>query len=163
MQNKNYLLPLLGGLGAVVAIIGLFLGAWVLTGGPDPLTFGFFGTFEGSDVILDDAGLTLASIWATLTMISLLVGIVAIVLNIVLKLLNVNKGEIIAKVLAWIAGIALVAFIVFGLVFTIVNSGVNVSEEAIGFSFGIGYWLGLIGLAFGTFFAFIGSCLKRGN
>lgn len=164
MQNKNYLLPLLGGIGAIVAIIGLFLGAWIFGGAgvleADASTFGFFGAFEGVEALLAGIDITFASIWATLTMISLLVGIVAVVLNVVLKLLN-NENTMIGKVLAWVAGIALIAFIAFGLVFTIVNSGVNASEEAVGFTFGIGYWLGLIGLAFGTFFAFVGSCMKR--
>lgn len=163
MQNKNYLLPVLGGVGAIVAIVGLFLGAWILGGEGilEAKTYGFFDAFEGVETLLTGTDVTFASIWATLAMISLLVGIVAVILNVVFKLLNNEKYSMIGKILAWVAGVALIAFIAFGLVFTIVNSGFNGSDEAVSFTFGIGYWLGLIGLAFGTFFAFVGSCMKR--
>lgn len=162
MQNKNYLLPLLGGLGVVIGIIGLFLTGWILTSGTSSLLFGFFTGFEEAAAPLTGASFTLSPIWATLSMITLIIGLVAVAFNIIMSLLKGESNDgMIGKVLAWIAGIALVLFIVFGLVFTISNSGTNASSEALGFSFGIGYWLGLIGLAFGTFFAFIGSCMKK--
>lgn len=168
MQNKNLLLPLLGTLGAILAIAGLFLGAWNLFVGPDTVeTFTFFTTFDGVETVLGGFVATFSSIWATLAMISLLVGIAALVINVVLKFLNNNdadNGNLLSRVLSWIAGIALIAFIVFGIVFTTVNSG-STGEGALlvqaGFNFGIGYWLGLIGLAFGTFFMALGSCMKR--
>jgi len=167
MQNKN-LLSLLGTLGAILGIIGLFLGAWNLFVGPDTIeTFTFFTTFDGAEIILGGVVGTFAPIWATLAMISLLAGIIALVINIVLKFLNNNdagNGNLLSRILSWIAGIALVAFIVFGIMFTTISSG-SAGEGAMlvhaGFNFGIGYWLGLIGLAFGTFFMALGSCMKR--
>ncbi|MDD2445313.1 MAG: hypothetical protein PHX09_00650 [Clostridia bacterium] len=166
MQNKNYLLPLLSLLGVIIAVVGLFLTAWILTGSAfDTMTFGFFSSLDGAATELGTVNVILSSIWATLAMISLLIGIVAIILNAILRLLKDNKAineNMIAKILAWVSGIALIAFVAFGLIFTIVNSG-SIAEPAteVGFKFGIGYWLGLIGLAFGSFFSIINSCTKR--
>ncbi|MDD3397041.1 MAG: hypothetical protein PHR96_00665 [Clostridia bacterium] len=162
MQNKNYLLPLLGGLGVVVGIVGLFLTAWILTDDTVVTGYGFFSGYEGATGALTDVGITFSSIWATMSMIALIVGIVAVGINIVMCMLDgEGNGGRLGRVMAWVAGVALVLFIVFGLVFTIANSGA-VTDLTVGFSFGIGYWLGLIGLAFGTFFAFINSCMKKG-
>lgn len=166
MQNKNYLLPLLSLLGVVIAIVGLFLTAWILAGSAfDPMTFGFFSSLDGAATELTTVNVTLSSIWATLAMISLLIGILATILNVVLSLLKGNEAtnrSMLAKILAWVAGISLIAFVAFGLIFTILNSGaITTPPTEVGFKFGIGYWLGLIGLAFGAFLSIINSCSRR--
>lgn len=168
MQNKNLLLPLLGAAGAILAIVGLFLGAWSLVSGGEVVeVFTFFSGFEGAESQLEGFVENFASIWATLSMISLIVGILAVIVNVVLKLMQKEAAScnILSKVLSWVAIVAILAFVVFGIMFTSMNSGSLGEGESLvraGFNFGIGYWLGLIGLAFGTFFTTTGSCLRKG-
>ena len=146
MKNMN-LLGIIGIIGAIILVVGVFLG-WFSPG--DTAKDLGAETATGWDVFDDGSDSDLK--YTFVPLVALICGIISLVLMIVPTFMNVDKFKQINNILGLIALILAIVVVICGILFYTQKIDIGFEEvsltkylDAIDFHIGIGFWLVLVG------------------
>ena len=154
MKNIN-LLGIIALVGAIILVVGVFLGWLTPSGATDPKTYTGWDIQNNVDNI--KSGFTLFGVtvpglgYAFVPLVALICGIISLILMIVPTVMNTEKFEMINNILGIVALIAAAVVVICGLLFYMQSMTTTVGMVEVTkkiteyYTFGIGFWLVLVG------------------